>query len=117
MKTRKRSRNSKKKVGNYICTGKDICFCRRANRKEVIEKILNLYKKYYERLNMKDEYLDKLDNDLVKVIDSESDLKKKVNKKIIIKYLNEVPLYYLLSCLGNISYKYHLALRSIIKTK
>jgi hypothetical protein len=75
----------------------------------------------------KDEYLSYIDNDLVKFIGYKIDLEKKndnegirlwnkisskisvnknPNKEKITEFLNEVPLYYLLSFLGYAYYKY-----------
>ena len=131
MTTRKRSHRKTKKtlknsIHNYICTKGDICCEKDIDKKEVIEQIFKLYKKYYERLNAEKEYLDWLDNDLQIFIGYEPDLKKnkdtagiklekkmskyysknkKVSKKKMIRFLDEVPLYYLLSCLGYIYYK------------
>ena len=97
------------------------------DRKLVIQDIFTLYSEIADFMYEKDEYLSYINNDLVKFIGYKIDLEKKndnegvrlwnkikskvtlhkdPNKEKITEFLNEVPLYYLLSFLGYAYYKY-----------
>ena len=116
----------KNKINKYIFKN-DICCEDDIDRKLAIQYIFSLYSEIANFMFEKDEYLSYIDNDLVKFIGykvnlekkndnegirlwnkiiSEINLNKIPNKEKIIKFLNEVPLYYLLSFLGYAYYKY-----------
>jgi hypothetical protein len=117
----------KNRINNYILKKGDICCEKYINKNKVIELIFNNYMVTYKiRDGNKDEYLDGIDNDLVKFIGFKVDLENKndkegleisdiINKKIlknkkpnkehITKLLMSLPLYYLLAFLGYSSYE------------
>jgi len=129
MKSKKLLKNNKAKtfknrMNEYIFKN-DICCEDDINRKFVIQNIFTLYSEIAEFFNEED-YLSYIDNDLGKFIgygilleekndiegirlqdeiDKKTNLNKTPNKKKIIKFLNEVPLYYLLSFLGYAYYR------------
>ena len=121
MKTKKTLKN---RINNFILKNEDICCEKEMDRKIIIEQIFALYEKIAEFYNEKDNYLDYIDNDIATLIGYEVDLKNnkdikglklwkeiskitsKGNKLKIIKLLNDVPLYFLLSFLGLAYYKY-----------
>jgi hypothetical protein len=131
MKSKRHFKRNKKtlknKINEYIFKKKNICCEDDIDRKLVIQDIFTLYREIAEFMYEKDEYLSYLNNDILKFIGYEIDLEKKndikgiklckklndmmiVNKKLdetkIIEFLNEVPLYYILSFLGYAYYKY-----------
>jgi len=116
----------KNKIHKYISKKQDICCENDIDRKIVIEQIIKKYKIICKNMNEPDEYLNYINNDLVKFIGYLVDLKKNkdnegvklwneidkkmyqnkiVNEKKIEKLLQDVPLYFLLSFLGYASYK------------
>jgi hypothetical protein len=115
----------KQKINKYVCKKKDICCDNEFDRNLVIEDIFTLYREIAEDSFEKDEYLSFITNDFVKFIGYKNDLQinkdkegvklwenlnikinnnEKSSKMKIIKVLNEVPLYYLLSFLGSAYY-------------
>ena len=122
---KRNNKTLKQKINKYICKKKDICCENDIDRNLVIEDIFTLYSEIAEFYYEKDEYLSYIDNDFVKFIGYKIDLEKNndnegvmlwenISKKMyankkpdkikIIKLLNEVPLYYLLSFLGTAYY-------------
>ena len=122
----KKNNTLKNKINNYIFKKQDICCEDDIDRKNVIQKIIEKYKKIAEHFLEPDEYLDYINNDLVKFIGYKVDLKKNndiegiklwneidkrmykdksLNEEKIEHLLNNVPLYYLLAFLGYASYK------------
>jgi len=126
----KNNKTLKKRITDYIYKKKDICCERDIERKQVIEQIVDLYKKitefYFEK---KEEYLSYINNDLLIFIGYKLDLEsnndkegvdlwnsidrsmivnKKVDKKKTMDLLNDLPLFYLLSFLGMAYYKYRI---------
>jgi hypothetical protein len=120
----------KNKIHKYI-SKKDICCENDIDRNIVIEQIIKKYKIICKNMNEPDEYLNYINNDLVKFIGYNIDLKKnkdteglrlwneidkkmyknkKVNQIKIEHLLLDVPLYFLLSFLGYASYKEDLSL-------
>ena len=120
----------KNKIHKYI-SKKDICCESDIDRKIVIEQIIKKYKIICKNMNEPDEYLNYINNDLVKFVGYNIDLKKnkdteglrlwneidkkmyknkKVNQTKIEHLLLDVPLYFLLSFLGYASYKEDLSL-------
>lgn len=116
----------KHKIHKYISKKQDICCENDIDRKVVIQQIIEKYKIICKNMNEPSEYLNYINNDLVKFIGYESDLKKNkdnegvklwneldkkmyknktVNEKKIEILLQDVPLYFLLSFLGYASYK------------
>jgi len=116
----------KNKINKYICKN-DLGCEDDIDRKLAIQDIFTLYSEIAEFMYEKDEYLSYIDNDLVKFIGYKIDLEtkndnegirlwnkiiskitlnKNPNKEKITEFLNEVPLYYLLSFLGYAYYKY-----------
>lgn len=116
----------KNKIHKYISKKQDICCENDVDRKVVIQQIIERYKNICKILNEPDEYLNWINNDLVKFIGYEVDLKEKkdfeglnlyndidkrmyvnkiVNEQKIEILLQDVPLYFLLSFLGYASYK------------
>ena len=106
-----------KKIREYISKKGDICCEKDYNREIIINEIIELYKEINTLLNEKGTtYLDYADNDIVKFIGYLSTLKENKNsigvslwktmsnrirnEENFIALLNEVPLYYLLSFLG-----------------
>ena len=120
----KTNKTLKKRINHYILTHEDICCEKEMDRKVMIEQLFALYEKIAEFYNEKDNYLDYIDNDISTLIGYEVDLKNnkdieglklwkeiskrtsKGNKLKIMKLLNDVPLYFLLSFLGLAYYKY-----------
>jgi len=124
---RHKNKTLKKLINKYIFKKRDICCEDDINRKLVIDDIFALYIEIADFMYEKDEYLSYINNDLLIFIGYKNDLEKKhdskgiklwdfinskmyINNKIdqtkIIELLNELPLYYLLSFLGNAYYKY-----------
>jgi hypothetical protein len=120
----KRNKTSKK-IHKYISKKQDICCERDVDRKVVIQQIFEKYMNISKIMNEPDEYLNNINNDLVKFIGYKVDLEKnkdfegiklwnemdkimfqnkKVNKQKIELLLQDVPLYFLLSFLGYASY-------------
>ena len=119
------SKSLKNRINKYILQKGDICCEEYYDRDEIINQIIKLYKQDY---NDSLGYLDDLDNDLVIFIGILLDLKqqndkegiilwnklykmfdiknKKIKLNTIKQFLTELPLYYLLSFLGNAYYKY-----------
>jgi hypothetical protein len=116
----------KNKIHKYISKKQDICCENDIDRKIIIEQIIQKYKSICKKINEPDEYLNYINNDIVKFIGYLVDLKKNkdnegvklwneldkkmfqnknVNEKKIEKLLQDVPLYFLLSFLGYASYK------------
>jgi hypothetical protein len=116
----------KHKIHQYISRKKDICCENDIDRKVVVQQIIQKYKSICKDMNEPDEYLNYINNDLVKMIGYKVDLKrnkdiegvklwneidkkmyehKVVNEKKIELLLQSVPLYFLLSFLGYASYK------------
>ena len=110
----------KHKIHQYISRKKDICCENDIDRKIVVQQIIQKYKSICKDMNEPDEYLNYINNDLVKMIGYKVDLKrnkdiegvklwdeldKAVNKQKIEDLLQDVPLYFLLSFLGYASYK------------
>ena len=131
MTTKKRNHLKKKtlknRISNYICKKGDICCAEEFDKTKIINQIFGLYEKIAEFYDEKDNYIDYVDNDIVKFIGYKIDLErdkdiegvklfnmisnrtsknKIVSKEGIINFLNEVPLYFLLSFLGNAYYSY-----------
>jgi len=121
----------KNKIHKYISKKQDICCEADIDRKIVIEEIIKKYKIICKNMNEPDEYLNYINNDLVKFIGYNIDLKKNkdteglrlwneldkkmyknknVNQISIEKLLLDVPLYFLLSLLGYASYKESMSL-------
>jgi hypothetical protein len=119
----------KNRINNYILNKGDICCEKYINKNKVIDLIFHNYMVAYKIRDNdgdKDEYLDGIDNDLVKFIGFKVDLENKndkegleisniINKKIlknkipnkenITKLLMSLPLYYLLAFLGYSTYE------------
>jgi len=126
----KRRKTLKNKIHKYISEKKDICCEQDVDRKVIIKQIIEKYKNICKILDEPDEYLNYIDNDLVKFIGYKVDLKKNkdiegiklwnqldklmyenklVSEEKIERILHDVPLYFLLSFLGYASYKEHLS--------
>ena len=120
------SKTLKNKIHKYISKKQDICCENDIDRKFAIQQIINKYKIICKNMNEPSEYLNYINNDLVKFIGYLVDLKKNkdnegiklwneidkkmyknkaVNEKRIELLLQDVPLYFLLSFLGYASYK------------
>jgi hypothetical protein len=113
----------KNRINNYIFKKGDICCEKYINKKIVIGLIFNNYMVTYKlRDGYKDEYLDWINNDLLKFLGFQVEMNKeglelneiidkkmlknnKPNKELITKVLMELPLYYLLAFLGYSSYE------------
>lgn len=114
----KNSKTLKKRINKYICRKEDICCEEDFDRDLIIEQIFKIYKQLYSR---EDEYLDWLNNDIVKFIGYKMDLESKKdvegvqiwddisntmmqNKRVSLRntilLLKNIPLYFLLSFLG-----------------
>ena len=112
--------NIKEIINNYVFKKKDICCYDYPNRQKLIEIVYSLYKRNEE---YEDFYLDQINNDinllfpirtinyskqeedvegkkLLKYIDNLMIKDKKVNKEKMDKFLNEIPVYYILSLIG-----------------
>ena len=121
-----KNKTLKNKIHKYISKKKDICCENDIDRKTVIQQIITKYKIICKNMNEPNEYLNYINNYLVKFIGYQFDLKKNkdkeglklwnqmdkkmyenkvVNEKKIDFLLQEVPLYFLLSFLGYASYK------------
>jgi len=120
----------KNKIHNYISKKQDICCEQDVNRKLITQQIVDKYKSICKNMNQPDEYLNYINNDMVKLIGYYVDFKKNkdkegiklwnkldkrmfekdtVNQQKIEELLQEVPLYFLLSFLGYASYKENLS--------
>jgi hypothetical protein len=129
-KTRKKKPTKlNQRIHNYVYKLGDICCEEDYNRDEIIKEIIDLYKKLTTMMNENGvNYLEHVDNDIVKFINSLSSLKtnkntegtnlfktlekrirvgKKLDEKRLILLLNEVPLYYLLSLLGHAYFRWN----------
>ena len=116
----------KNKIHHYISKKQDICCENDIDRKIVVEQIIEKYKNICKNMNEPDEYLNYVNNDIVKFIGYKVDLKKNkdkegvklwneidkrmyenknVNEKKVENLLQDVPLYLLLSFLGYASYR------------
>jgi len=109
----------KHKIHAYISKKQDICCESDIDRKVIIQQIIEKYKVICKKMNEPDEYLNYINNDVVKFIGYYVDLKKdreglKIwneidkrtgNIKKVEELLQDVPLYFLLSFLGYASYK------------
>ena len=122
----KGKRTLKKRIHKYISKKQDICCEDDIDRSVAIDQLFETYKKIDEP-----EYLNNINNDLVKFIGYYDDLKKTkdkvgmrlwntidkhmfengaVTEQKVVLLLNEVPLYFLLSFLGYAAYKQGLKL-------
>jgi len=120
----------KNKIHNYISKKQDICCEQDVNRKLITQQIVDKYKSICKNMNEPNEYLNYINNDMVKLIGYYVDFKKNkdkegiklwneldkrmfkkdtVNQQKIEELLQEVPLYFLLSFLGYASYKENLS--------
>ena len=120
----KGKRTLKKRIHKYISKKTDICCETDIDRAVAIDQLFEKYKKSGGA-----EYLNNMNNDLVKFIGYYVDLKKDkdkegmrlwntidqhmfengvVTEQKVIVLLNEVPLYFLLSFLGYAAYKQEL---------
>jgi len=123
----KNKKTLKNKIHKYISKKKDICCENDIDRKLIFQQIVEKYKNICKIMNESD-YLDYINNDLVKFIGYKVDLKKDieglklwnemdklmhknkiVNEEKIKMLLYDVPLYFLLSFLGYASYKENLS--------
>jgi len=114
----------KNRIHKYFSKKQDICCDEDIERKIVIEQILKIYTEIAN--TDRDNYLDYVDNDILVFIGYRMNLEEKKdfdglnlwdeiasktsnkgvpNKEKIIKLLQELPLYYLLSFLGYAYYK------------
>ena len=121
----------KKRIHKYISNKQDICCENDIDRRVVIHQIIEKYKIICWTMNEPSEYLNYINNDLVKFIGYQFDLKKNkdkegiklwnqldkkmyenkvVNEKKIEILLEDVPLYFLLSFLGYACYKVQISL-------
>jgi len=121
----------KNKIHHYISKKQDICCENDIDRRVVIQQIIEKYKIICKNMNEPSEYLNYINNDLVKFIGYQFDLKKNkdkeglklwnqidkrmyenkvVNQQKIEILLQEVPLYFLLSFLGYAYYKVQISL-------
>jgi hypothetical protein len=126
----------KNKIHKYISKKQDICCENDIGRKHIIQLILKKYKIICTNMGpagepMDYDYLNYINNDLVKFIGYKVDLKKnkdvegiklwnkmdklmyenkKVNVEKIEELLQSVPLYFLLSFLGYATYKEDLSM-------
>jgi hypothetical protein len=117
----KKNKTLKNKIHNYIAKKRDICCEKDVDRNVVIKLIIEKYKQYSANIDEPEEFLNWINNDLVKFVGYKVELEKKKDiegvklcdyldkqmfeKKVInehkIKLLLEgVPLYFLLSLLG-----------------
>jgi hypothetical protein len=116
-----------KNVHEYIFKKGDICCEEDYNRDIIISEIIELYKEIVTILNEEGvTYLEHVDNDIIKFIGYLSTLKenknstgvklwktmtnkirkdKKLNEEKMIEVLKEVPLYFLLSFLGQVYHR------------
>jgi hypothetical protein len=127
----KRNKTLKNKIHKYISKKQDICCENDIDRKLVIQQIIEKYKKICKNMDEPDEYLNYINNDLVKFIGYKVDLNKNkdvdglkiwnemnkrmyenkmVNEQKIEHLLQDVPLYFLLSFLGYAAYKENLSI-------
>jgi hypothetical protein len=121
----------KNKIHKYISKKEDICCENDIGRKQIIQLIFKKYKIICKNMGpagepMNYEYLNYINNDLVKFIGYKVDLKKNkdidgvklwnqldklmyenkiVSEEKIERLLHDVPLYFLLAFLGYASYK------------
>jgi len=96
------------------------------SRNEVIEQTIEIYKRITQKMDEPEEYLNSMNNDLVKLIGYRIELENKkdhyglnlwdeldqrmyedtvVSEKKIIEVLQEVPMFFLMSFLGYACYK------------
>jgi hypothetical protein len=96
------------------------------SRNEVIEQPIEIYKRITQKMDEPEEYLNSMNNDLVKLIGYRIDLENKkdhyglslwdeldqrmyedtvVSEKRVIEVLHEVPMFFLMSFLGYACYK------------
>jgi len=115
----------KNKIHKYISKKQDICCENDIDRKFAIQQIIEKHKIISKNMNEPSEYLNYINNNLLKFIGYLVDLKKNndkegiklwneidkkmytnklVNEKKIELLLQDVPLYFLLSFLGYVSY-------------
>lgn len=120
----------KNKIHTYISKKQDICCENDIDRKIITQQIIEKYKKICKNINEPNEYLNYINNDLLKFIGYKDIMKKNkdnegvklwnkidkimyvnkdINEQKIEKLLEEVPLYFLLSFLGYASYKEELS--------
>jgi len=119
----------KQKLHNYISKKQDICCEEDVDRSLIIQQIINKYKKISFYINESEEYLNHINNDLLKFIGYKVDIKnseglllwnkldkkmyknKKVSLMKIELVLKDIPLYLLLAFLGFASYKEDLSIK------
>tara|TARA_Y100000389_G_scaffold195091_1_gene225971 strand:- start:100 stop:663 length:564 start_codon:yes stop_codon:yes gene_type:complete len=112
--------NVKEIINNYVFKKKDLCCYDNPHRQKLIQILYNLYK---INETYKDEYLDQIHNDIgilfptrtLEYSKQEEDVEgkkileylyslmikdKKVSKEKMDKFLNEIPVYYILSLIG-----------------
>jgi hypothetical protein len=127
----KRNKTLKNKIHKYIFKKKDICCKNDIDRTLLFQQIVEKYKQICKNMDEPDEYLNYINNDLVKFIGYKVDLKKNkdiegvklwneidkrmyenklINEQKIKMLLHDVPLYFLLSFLGYASYKENLSI-------
>ena len=127
----KRNKTLKNKIHKYISKKQDICCENDIDRKLVTQQIIEKYKKICKSMDEPDEYLNYINNDLVKFIGYKVDLNKNkdvdglkiwnemnkrmyenkmVNEQKIEHLLQDVPFYFLLSFLGYAAYKENLSI-------
>jgi len=110
-----------KLITDYICKKGDINGKEYVERKIVIKEIIKLYKKIADKYAEKELYVDYINNDISVFIGIKKFMEKKKDKEGIIlwdllsqntqtieqviKTLDEIPLYYLLSFLGYAQYR------------
>lgn len=96
------------------------------SRNEVIDQTIEIYKRITQNMDEPEEYLNSMNNDLVKLIGYRIDLENKkdhyglslwdeldqrmyedtvVSEKKVIEVLHEVPMFFLMSFLGYACYK------------
>jgi hypothetical protein len=106
---------TKKKISNFLCRSKnkDICCEKDYDRDNITDYIIEIYKSLYDN-----EYLEFIDNDIVKFIGYRIHLENEKNNKglelwdsfsiqneeDLKKTVKELPLYYLLAFLGHAHY-------------
>jgi hypothetical protein len=131
MPVTKRNKTLKNKIHRYISKKQDICCENDIDRSVVVHQLVKKYKIICKNMNEPDEYLNYMNNDLVKFIGYKFQLKnnndvegirlwntmdkrmydhKVVNENKINLLLQDVPLYFLLSFLGYASYKEEMSL-------
>ena len=122
----KNNKTLKNKLTKYLCKKKDICCEEDIDKKKCIELIIKNYKNIADNMREEQNYLDYIDNDVVKFIGYRVDLKKnkdksgvklfdniskllqtndKITENNVINLLENIPLYYLMSFLGYSFYR------------